>query len=450
MIVDDAIALVDELLQPEGLNDLQASVFRYCWQGEGYQEIADALGYDSGYIRTVGSKLWQQLSDIMGKKVTKSNLHSVFRQYNQPSDQEKEISPQETIATPPEFPGLPLNANSLFYVDRHPIEQRCAQEILQPGALIRIQAPKQMGKTSLLYRLLEHGRAHHYKTLRLSCQEATTESFTDLNSFLRWLCRSAARKLKQTPNLEQYWDDDLSFAKSNCTEYFENYLLSNINTPIILGLDDIERVFAYPQIAQDFFPLLRVWHEEANEIDIWQNLRLIVVHSTEVYVPLDINQSPFNVGLPIYLPELKLEQIQELALRYGLNWADGNMGEEALRPLMEMVGGHPYLIQLALYHIWENQQQKPLVNLNNILRDAPTDAGIYGSHLRRLWETLNSSPSLCSAMKKVVSNDQPVAISPLAAYKLQSMGLIKLAGNLVTTRYKLYQDYFRSRLELNP
>ena len=450
MIVDDAIALVDELLQPEGLNDLQASVFRRCWQGEGYQEIADALDYDSGYIRTVGYRLWQKLSDLMGKKVTKSNLNSVFRQYGYLLDQEKEISLQETIATLPEFPGLPLNPNSLFYVDRCPIEQRCIQEILQPGALIRIQAPKQMGKTSLLYQLLEHGRAHHYKTLRLSCQEATTESFTDLNTFLRWLCRSVARKLKQTPNLEKYWDDDIGFAKSNCTEYFEDYLLPQINTPIILGLDDIERVFSYPEIAQDFFPLLRVWHEEANEIEIWQNLRLIVVHSTEVYVPLNINQSPFNVGLPIYLPELKLEQIQELALRYRLNWADGNMGQEMLRPLIEMVGGHPYLIQLALYYLWENQQQKPLVTLNNILRDAPTDAGIYASHLRRLRETLSSSPSLCSAMKQVVKNDQPVTVSPLASYKLQSMGLVKLVGNLVTTRYQLYQDYFRSRLELNP
>lgn len=45
-------------------------------------------------------------------------------------------------------------------------------------------------------------------------------------------------------------------------------------------------------------------------------MRLIVVHTTESYVPLHINQSSFNVGLAIALPRFNLEQVQELAQRY--------------------------------------------------------------------------------------------------------------------------------------
>jgi len=446
MTVDDAIALVDQFLQPEGLNDLQASVFRHCWQGDGYQEIADYLGYDPGYIRTVGSRLWKQLSDLLNKKVTKSNLHTVFQQHTPVLEQGKVLLARQASLPIPEFPSLPLNFQSPFYIERFPIEQRCCQKIIQPGALIRIQGPKQMGKTSLLYQVLGYARHQGYQTLRISCQEATAESFSNLNSFLRWLCQSVARKLKLPPNLDQYWNDEPSFVKSNCTEYVEDYLLQQLAGPLVIGLDDVERIFAYPHIAQDFFPLLRLWHEEANETEIWQNLRLVVVHSTEVYVPLDIHQSPFNVGLPLHLRNWSLEQVQELALCYGLDWAVGNKGQEALRPLLEMVGGHPYLIQLALYHLWEYQDESPLAHLEAILQEAPTDAGIYGSHLRRLLKILESSPELCQAMTKVIQNDQPVEILPIAAYKLQSMGLVELVGNLVTIPYQLYYEYFRSRL----
>ncbi|MHC5720939.1 MAG: AAA-like domain-containing protein, partial [Nostoc sp.] len=90
---------------------------------------------------------------------------------------------------------------------------------------------------------------------------------------------------------------------------------------------------------KDFLPMLRSWYEEAKRLPIWQKLRLIVVHSTEIYVPLQLNQSPFNVGLPIQLDNFSFEQVQQLAQCYGIDWNDG---EEA-RQLIDLVGGHPAL-----------------------------------------------------------------------------------------------------------
>ncbi|MEM9807212.1 MAG: AAA-like domain-containing protein [Cyanobacteria bacterium P01_D01_bin.56] len=36
--------------------------------------------------------------------------------------------------------------------------------------------------------------------------------------------------------------------------------------------------------------------------DSFFRLRTLVVHSTDIYVPIKIHQSPFNVGLPSYIP----------------------------------------------------------------------------------------------------------------------------------------------------
>ena len=84
----------------------------------------------------------------------------------------------------------------------------------------------------------------------------------------------------------------------SCTRYLE-ILLQDTDEPLVLGLDEVDRLFKYPDISQDFFYLLRSWHEEANNIELWEQLRLIVVYSTEDFGKLDINQSPFNVGLPL-------------------------------------------------------------------------------------------------------------------------------------------------------
>ena len=64
--------------------------------------------------------------------------------------------------------------------------------------------------------------------------------------------------------------------------------------------------------------MLRTWHEKPKTNRVWKQLRLIVVISTEEYIKLPKNQSPFNVGSEIKLTEFTLGQIQAFAQYYGL------------------------------------------------------------------------------------------------------------------------------------
>ena len=103
-------------------------------------------------------------------------------------------------------------------------------------------------------------------------------------------------------------------------------------------------------MIEDFFGMLRGWHEKGKISTIWQNLRLIMAHSTEVYLPLDLNQSPFNAGVPIELLELNAKQIENLATLHQFDWS-----EIEIARLMDKLGGHPYLIRLAMYYTtWQN------------------------------------------------------------------------------------------------
>jgi WD40 repeat protein len=79
MTADEALALLDTLLQEHSLRDIQEQVFRYTWAGWTYPRIAEHVGYDTGYIRDIGYELWRQLTNICGEPVTKSNLQAVLR-----------------------------------------------------------------------------------------------------------------------------------------------------------------------------------------------------------------------------------------------------------------------------------------------------------------------------------------------------------------------------------
>ncbi|MBD2520666.1 hypothetical protein H6G93_38165, partial [Nostoc sp. FACHB-973] len=79
MLSKERLDVLDTLLELSELTDLQQTVLQNSWEGKTYQEIAIELGYDSGYIRDIGSKVWRILSKEFGIEVTKNNFRSVIQ-----------------------------------------------------------------------------------------------------------------------------------------------------------------------------------------------------------------------------------------------------------------------------------------------------------------------------------------------------------------------------------
>lgn len=407
------------------LTDLEMIIFRGAWDNQTYEQMAVDTDYSASYLhRIVGKKLWERLSQSLGEKVSKKNFRTALA---------RKLHEHKNYSTPP----IALENTEEIYVERPPLESRCYEALSQPGCLIRVKAPAGMGKTLLSLRMLEGIANQKYRTVYLNLNLAAETELSNLDKFLQWFCVIVGKKLRLKNQLEDYWDERYSSSTVNCTEYFEQYLLPDQETPLVLCLDELDRIFAYHQVAEGFLGLLRAWHEDAKISETWKQLRLMVVHATEVYIPLNINQSPFNVGVPVELPEFNPEQIRDLAGCYGLKWH-----REQVNQLMAMVGGHPQLIQQALsqLRVYEN------VSLDRLLANAPTEAGIYSHHLREHLLSLQKHPDLLEALKEVVFAPKPVRLDSTIAYKLQSMGLVQMQGNDCSPRCDLYGQYFRDRL----
>ncbi|MGH8000982.1 MAG: AAA-like domain-containing protein [Brasilonema sp.] len=451
--LDSLIEILDsKLLEYENhpLNHKEILVLRGIWQSQTYNQIAQQGGYSSSYFTSVVARgLCQKLSHIIGKRVTKKNCRTILESYVTTQASPK-ITPQQNTPVSyfpnpkqemsPRFPSGLVPLGSPYYIEQPEIAAQVCEEIMNPGALVRIKAPQEMGKTSLLLRILEYANHSGYHTVSLNLQEQVDQAIlSDLNRFLRWLCANISRQLELEPRLDEYWDEDIG-SKVSCSLYLRNYVLQQIDSPVVLALDEVHQVFEHPQVAKEFLPLLRSWYEDAKRQPIWQKLRLIVVHSTEVYVPLQLNQSPFNVGLPIQLTYFSLDQVQQLAQRFELNWTDA----EKARLLMDIVGGHPALVHLTLYHLSRGE-----VTLRQLLQNASTPTSIYYHHMQRHWATLQAQPELAFALSTVMNATKPVKLEPVVAYKLSSMGLIKLDNNLATPSCWLYRQYFQPQCEIS-
>jgi hypothetical protein len=408
-----------------------------------YAHLALENNYSESYIKfTVAPKLWQLLSVALGEKVNKTNLAALLEQRLEKFASFDNPQTSETTAAIPtagflrepyvlESPSGQVPLASSLYIERAAIEQTCYQEILQPHAFIRIKAPRNMGKTSLIARILDYGSSQNYHTVRLSLHHAGTEVFASSSRFLRWFCSNVTQQLGLESRLNDYWDEDMG-ALINSTIYFQGYLLKELSNPIVLALDRVDQLFEYPEVASDFFVLLRSWYEETKDISVWQKLRVVMAHAVEVYIPLPTHRSPFNVGLAVELLSFNQEQVQDLALRHGLQ-----LTQPELEQLMNLTGGFPYLIRLALY-----QSVRLKISVQTLLQDATRDTGIYQQHLQyQLWN-LQQHPKLADAFQQVLT--APIELEIEVAFKLKSLGLVHIIDSQATVSCELYREYFRN------
>lgn len=452
MTIDEALKAVEQVLLLRSLNPIERFIFQQSWLGRNYHDMAQECSYGTTYLKEVGSQLWQDLTKGVGEKVTKKNLHLVLRQYKrqvtengavkaqQPVSLENVSLPENIESSLFDYPSGPVSPNSPLYIERPPVDAQAFAEITQPSCALRIRAPRKMGKSSLLARLLAYATEQNYETVYVDFREADDSIFESLDRLLRWFCLNVSRQLDLNPMLATYWDENMGI-KVSCKVYFSNYLLEQVYSPIVLVLNELNRLYDYPAIADDFLSMLRLWHEQTKQGSVWRKLRLVLAQNTEVYGTTVLKHSPFNVGLSLTLPPFTLEQVQDLALRYQLTWAEGDSGQQQLLPLQQLLGGHPYFVNLALYHLHQSA-----LTLEQLLATAPDQEGIYGQDLREALAIVQGDPTLTKAIRQLVDQAGFTHLDAKSAYYLESLGIVQLNGTLAKLSCELYRLYFRKHL----
>ncbi len=351
-----------------------------------------------------------------------------------------EAEPRPAAQPPPKFgqpeklemPEGTMDPESKFYVERDG-DRTALQTIAEQGVTITIKAPRQMGKSSLLIRILQAAQKAGKRTVFLDFQLFDKATLNNADRFFRQFCAFLTDELGMEDRTEEYWQSPLGNSQ-RCTRYFERYLLKEAGGPLLLAMDEVESIFD-TEFRSDFFAMLRNWHNSRAIKPIWKQLDLALITSTEPYQLVEnLNQSPFNVGVVIDLPDFTREQVADLNTRHG-----SPLNTDHLSQLMTLICGHPYLTRRALYLLASGRMK-----VAELFDKATDDKGPFGDHLRYHLFRLYGKEDLIQAMRQVMRNNK--CPDERIFFRLRGAGLVRREQGKELPRCQLYADYFKEHL----
>ena len=347
-----------------------------------------------------------------------------------------------TIPAPkPSAPVAPLepaegtmDPESRFYVERDgdTIVRRALE---RQGVTITIKGPRQMGKSSLLMRVIDTAMAAGRQPVYIDFQQFDQDVLSAPERFYPLFCRSISDQLGMVDRTEAIWaggggNNQLS------TRYLQTHILKEAGGPLLLAMDEVDRLFE-AEFRSDFFSMLRGWHNNRAlpMFPIWKQLDLALVTATEPYhLIANLNQSPFNVGEVIQLHDFSAEQVADLNQRHGAPLTPGQVAA-----LMERLHGHPYLVRRALYLVASGRN-----TLEELMAQAAEDYGPFGDHLRYHLFRIVDNQQLVDGLRQVIRanrcNDEKISRLLIAA------GLVRKEADQLLPRCRLYGDYFGQHL----
>jgi hypothetical protein len=308
-------------------------------------------------------------------------------------------------------------------------------EIIHPGRTITITGPRQVGKTSLLIRAVQAAvQAHNAQVVYLDLQTMRQEAMAEQSQFLQELAYLIVDELDLEPDVvDEAWASRLAPGRK-FTKLMDRVVLPTSEKPIILALDEVDRLLLTDYHA-DFFGLLRSWHNMRSRNLRWEQFSLLMAISTEPYLLIDdMQQSPFNVGLMVYLDDFDEGQVRALNGRY-----HSPLSDQDIPQLYRLLNGHPYLTRVAFYTMVRDG-----LTMADLLATAVSENSPFTPHLRYQRQLITGVPELREALKQVLHDNQ--CPDEMARYRLLKAGLIKQSGTAVTCRCDLYREYFAQTL----
>lgn len=333
-----------------------------------------------------------------------------------------------------EAPAGAVRPQSPFYIERL-ADSQLRHQLTGQGTTTTIQAGRQTGKTSLLTHAINSYQGGQGKLIYLDFHLIDEASGKDLTSFLRFLSEAVAEQLDLDWDVvDRHWQTARNPAQT-FNRFLQQEVLQRFECPVLLTIDEAD-VLLGAEYKKHFFALLRAWDSRRAFDADWRKLNLVMVISTHPYLLIDdVNLSPFNVGLNIQLKDFSPDQVADLNQRHG-----SPLKRDEISSLMDLVGGHPYLVRQAYYTLVSES-----LSLADLVRVSSLPEGPFGKHLLFYQHSLKKKNTLLTAFQQLLREQKLPDESLLE--RLAAVGLIQQESGKWRPRCGLYGEFFKRQID---
>ncbi|MGF1933898.1 MAG: AAA-like domain-containing protein [Nostoc sp. ChiQUE02] len=341
---------------------------------------------------------------------------------------------------------LPVNAQS--YVKRVADEE--FYQKLKAGKFCYVLNSRQMGKSSLRVQTMQRLQAEGTVCAAIDLtgigkHKVTMEQW--YGGIFYALVESC--QLEDTFDWQTWWQKQQEvLSPVQCLSLFiQKVLLVRIQQPIVIFVDEIDRVLSQDFSLDDFFALIRFFQNQRVDNQAFERLTFALLGvATPNDLITDKSQTPFNIGEGIELHGFQLHEVQPLIT--GLQ-GRFNSPQEVIKEILYWTGGQPFLTQkLCLFMVEESLKENPRtveqvvrsrIIENWELQDEP-------EHLRTIRDRIlrdeQMAPYLLELYQQIQQNEEISTNNNIEISELQLSGLVVKQQGKLRVYNPIYKQVF--------
>jgi WD40 repeat protein len=305
--------------------------------------------------------------------------------------------------------GGSLPADAPSYVERQC--DRDYYDLLKERKYCYVFNCRQMGKSSLRVRVTHKLQAEGIVCATIDPQKIGVEVTCE-----QWYA-SAIRSLVGDLDLKSKFDlrswireRELLSPVQRFAEFIETVVLQEIDAPIVIFVEEIDRLLSLKFGMDDFFGLVRSFFEDRPTKPDYNRLTFSFLG---VATPTDLiqshNTSAFNIGYAVEMAGFKLTEA--LPLMQGLASKVANP-QDYLEEALKWTGGQPFLIQRLLGMI-----EKELAGNAPHENIAVWVENLVQERIVTNWESQDAPPHLTTIRDRVISVEEKLRGRMLGCYQ---------------------------------
>ncbi|WP_016951289.1 AAA family ATPase [Anabaena sp. PCC 7108] len=356
--------------------------------------------------------------------------------------------------------GGSLPSDAPTYVVRS--ADRYLYKALRTGDFCYILNTRQMGKSSLMVRMMHHLQQEDVccaaiDMTRIGSENITPEQWYKGLAVELWQGFDLLGKV----NLKAWWQENIELSPvQRLSRFFEEVLLNEVklsdNTPapkIVIFLDEIDSILGLDFSVNDFFALVRSCYNQRGINLEYKRLCFVLLGvATPSDLITDYRRTPFNIGQAIQLHGFQLHEAQPLLQGFSDKVSNP---QAVLKEVLFWTNGQPFLTQKICQMIRSSSDAIPdkneqawIENLigTNIIKD--WEAQDEPEHLRTIKDRIlkgeQQATSLLKLYRQVLEHGKVKAVDSPEEPELILSGLLVKEQSYLKVHNRIYEAIFNS------